>query len=185
MMNIKWKFNQISTIALCIALGVSVAACGSGSKDKETENAGIVTETEKEKISMKDLCDAMSAADDSLPDMITVKDTDEEAEDTFAYLSDFEYSKVQRYFMSYASEDGNTQELAVIEVKDKKDVQDAEDSLKKHQESRIKLFEQYEPEKVAEVKEGITFTKDNYAVLIISSSKDSVKKAFETAIAGQ
>ena len=130
-----------------------------------------------ETVSMYDLRTEMEKADDTLGNLDNASSSDDAAADRFSYISDMDYSKVDSYFVSY-SKDGNEQEIAVIAVKEKKDVKEALESLEKHKADREKLFKEYAPEYSAKVADGITFTSGNYAVLIICDKSDDVKKAF-------
>ena len=73
-------------------------------------------------------------------------------------------------------------EKLVIAVKDKADVDEAKESLTKHQQDRYNLLQSYEPKQVSRIQDGLVFTKGQYAVLIITSHNDDVRKAFEDTI---
>lgn len=132
-------------------------------------------------VSMYDLRQTMEAADTSLPEMLNASSTDENAADQFAYISDLDYDKVDSFFLSYAKE-GTADEIAVVAVKDANDVDEAKKSLEAHRQSRRKLLDQYEPEEVKRIDDGLVFAKNQYAVLIICDNASSVKAAFEKAI---
>ena len=72
--------------------------------------------------------------------------------------------------------------IVVIAVKDKADVDEAKESLTKHQQDRYNLLQSYEPKQVSRIQDGLVFTKGQYAVLIITSHNDDVRKAFEDTI---
>lgn len=132
-------------------------------------------------VSMYDLRQAMEAADTSLPEMLIASSADEDAQNLFSYLSDMDYSKVDSFFLSYAKE-GTADEIAVVAVKDIKDIDEAKKSLEAHRESRRKLLDQYEPEEVRRIDDGIIFTNAQYAVLIICDDTDAVRAAFEDVV---
>ena len=133
-------------------------------------------------VSMYDLRQTMEAADSSLPEMLNASSAEDNAEDSFSYISDMDYDKVDSFFLSYAKE-GTADEIAVVAVKDLNDVDEAKKSLEKHRENRRKLLEQYEPEEVKRIEYGLVFAKDQYVVLIICDDSSAVKSAFEKAIA--
>lgn len=151
---------------------VAMITCGCGS----SRNTEIV--------SMYDLRVAMEAADDSLPSMLNASSAEENAEENFKYISDLDYSKVDSYFVSY-SEEGLADEIAVIAVKDPQDVKEAKESLEDHRDDRYKLLEQYEPEEVKRIEDGIVFSTGSYAVLIICDDPGAVRAAFEDAVSGE
>lgn len=132
-------------------------------------------------VSMYDLRQTMEAADKSLPEMLNASSADENAADQFAYISDLDYGKVDSFFLSYAKE-GTADEIAVVAVKDVNDIDEAKQSLETHRQNRRKLLDQYEPEEVKRIDDGLVFAKDQYAVLIICDDASAVKAAFEKAI---
>lgn len=148
-------------LAVCMLAAVFAAACG-GSSDT---------------VSMYDLRTAMEAADDTLGEMLSADSSSEDAEDLFAYISDMDYGKVDKFFVSYSNE-GSADEIAVIALKNASDAQEAEKSLKKHVQERINVFSQYAPDQVRKAEKAITFKDGKYAVLIICDKQDEVKKAF-------
>jgi hypothetical protein len=165
------KGNRFVTAALIFVFGLSV--CGCGGKDASTGDT----------VSMYDLRTAMEAADTSLPEMTVLSKNDENAESLFTdNISDMDYDKIDDFFVSYAVEGKNADEIVVIAVKDKNDVNTAKQTLEDHRESRRKLFEQYEPEQVKRIEDGIIFTEKQYAVLIICDNRDGVRKTFEEAV---
>jgi hypothetical protein len=165
------KGNRIVAAALIFVFGLSV--CGCGGKDGQAGDT----------VSMYDLRTAMEAADTSLPEMTVLSKNDENAESLFTdNISDMDYDKIDDFFVSYATEGKNADEIVVIAVKDKNDVNTAKQTLEDHRESRRKLFEQYEPEQVKRIEDGIIFTEKQYAVLIICDNRDGVRKAFEETL---
>ncbi len=154
--------NRIKALMLLAFMFAVIFAAGCGSSDT---------------VSMYELRTAMEAADDTLGEMLSADSNSEDAEDLFAYISDMDYSKVDKFFVSYSNE-GNADEIAVIALKNASDAQEAENSLKEHVKDRINVFSQYAPEQVKKAENAITFTDSKYAVLIICDNQDKVKKAF-------
>ena len=113
--------------------------------------------------------------------MLNASSSDENAADSFSYISDMDYDKVDSFFLSYAKE-GTADEIAVVAVKDLNDIDEAKQSLEKHRESRRKLLDQYEPEEVKRIDDGFVFASGQYAVLIICDDASAVKAAFEKAM---
>ena len=142
---------------------------------------GCGSEPSADTVSMYDLRVAMEEADKSLPSMLNASNVEEDAKSNFKHISDLDYDKVESYFVSY-SEEGFADEIAVIAVKDAADVKEAKESLAAHREDRHKLLEQYEPEQVRRIDDGLVFTSGRYAVLIICDNAGAVKAAFEKFI---
>jgi hypothetical protein len=156
--------------ALLLLLALALYGCGGG------ESAG-------DTVSMYDLRQAMEEADANLPEMTVLSTNDEDAESLFqANIADMDYSKIDDFFVSYAVEGGEADEIVVIAVKDTNDLEEAKQALIEHQESRRKLFEQYEPMQTKRIEGGLVFTEKQYAVLIICDNQDGVRKAFEAEI---
>ncbi len=155
--------NKLRAVILAAVMLAAVFAAGCGGSSSA--------------VSMYDLRTAMEAADDTLGEMLSADSSEDDAEDLFAYISDMDYSKVDKFFVSYSNE-GTADEIAVIAVKNASDAQEAVNSLKEHVQDRINVFSQYAPEQVKKAENAITFKSGNYAVLIICDKQDEVKKAF-------
>lgn len=141
------------------------------------------SETEASAVSMYDLRVAMEGADASLPSMLNASSVEEDAESNFKNISEkLEYEKIDSYFISYSEDGEYADEIVVIAMKDRADVKDALDCLRQHRDNRYKLYEQYQPREVKRVEDGLIFSQEQYAVLIISDNSSAVKKAFEQAI---
>ena len=159
---------------LMLVLSLGLAACGKDDSGKELKT-----------VDMSLLCDAMLAADSTLPEMITVSDSNEDGASLFQYITEsFDYSKVEHYFLSYSAE-GKADEIVVIAVKDTADIDEAVEALNAHKKHRISMFEQYDPDNVTRVQNGIIFKNSQYAVLIITDNAEDVKAAFEKEITKQ
>ena len=128
-------------------------------------------------VSMYSLRENMLSAAPSLPEMKSVSDESENAEELFAYLSDLDYGKVEHFFLSYSAT-GLADEIAVITVKKTADAELAKTSLENHLKSRIQMYGQYSPDQVPRVENAELFIRDQYVVLIVCDEADAVKKAF-------
>ena len=155
--------------ALLAALTL-LGLCGCGGKAK--------TRT----VSMDGLRQSMLSAAPSLPEMKSVSDKDDNAENMFAYFSDLDYGKVEHFFLVYSAT-GLADEIAVIAVKDPADAAAARDSLASHLKDRTLLYQQYQPDQVPRVKDAELFVSGQYVVLIVCDEADAVKKAFSAATA--
>ena len=76
-------------ISVMLALAVLLQCGCGGTKVSDT-------------VSMYDLRQTMEAADKSLPEMLNASSSDENAADSFSYISDMDYDKVAS-FASFAS----------------------------------------------------------------------------------
>lgn len=157
-------------VLMCMAV-LGLTACG-----QKTEAEG--------KLDLPTLKDEMLAADKSLPEMKCVSSFEDGGEEYFAYLSDVRYDKIQDYFYAYAAA-GTAQEVAVIHVRDEKDIKEVEKSIKDHVKSRILTFENYAPDQVATMEKALVFHKDQYVILISSPEPSYLKAALEKALASE
>lgn len=167
-MNIRKRFLLLSAVAL---LALSLCACGNsagGEKSTATQDMAQLQQT-------------MLAADPGLTAMTSLTGAAPDSETLFAYVSALPYSKVDDFLLSYSTA-GKADEVAVIAVKDSKDVEEAARTLREHVTQRLNLFRQYGPDQAARVEQAQVFTKDNYAVLIIADQAQAVKTAFEQAV---
>lgn len=164
MKNIK-KFRIYFLLA---AVAVLLSACGNSES----------TETEKNNVTISDLQKNMLAADTTLPELVIVSDTDEQADLNFSYLSDLSYDMVDSYFYAYAK-DGTAEEIAAIKLKDKGDVASMMDSLHDHVKQREGTFQEYDPKQVEMVKNAVVTRQGNYITLIISQKNGLVQKVFQ------
>lgn len=157
------------TFLLAAAMLIFCVGCGAGKNTSHT-------------VSMYDLRTAMEAADPDLPEMLNASSTEKDAEDKFTNISDMDYKKVDSYFVSYSQDGHKADEIVVIAVKDKADIDEAKESLEKHKQDRYNLLQSYEPKQVSRIENGIVFTEGSYAVLVITDHNDDVRKAFEDTI---
>ncbi len=154
--------------ALCLLLAALTAAvlsgcAGGGEAGPDLDPAEMVR--------------AMAAADTTLPDMVTRSSEDEAAKDSFTYLSDLDYGKVDAY--CYACADaGTAEEMAVIRLKDRSDAAAMMDSLRRHLEARRGSFQQYDPDQVPLVDDAVITREGRYVALIVSRKNGLAQEAF-------
>ena len=119
----------------------------------------------------------MCAADSSLPEMLYASSSDSDAEILFCNISDEDYSKVEGFFVAYAS-DGKAYEIAVIFSKEEADAADMTASLIRHAAERAEMYSYYMPDQVPKAEAAKVFTDGRFSVLIMCDDQDSVEKAF-------
>ena len=130
-------------------------------------------------ISMYDLKNAMVQSTE-FGDMTYVSSSDSDAEKSFGYLSDMDYSKIDSFFMYYASDGAKSaDEIAVISVRDGKDTGEALNSLKDHLEYRKSLYRNYGADQLPKLNRAVTVSKGNCVALIICDDISAVREAFE------
>jgi predicted small secreted protein len=120
-----------------------------------------------------ELGEAMTQAAEDLPAMSTVTSQDEDGAELFRYLSDLDYDKVDGYYFSYAS-GGTAEEIAVIRLKSADDADEAKESLERHREDRLGIFEFYSPDQVPMAEDGEIISRGNMVVLAFCQNPTEV-----------
>lgn len=154
--------KRIICVICALAMCLSVCACGE----------------KTQKIDMYELQKSMVSADKSLPEMKISGSWDENAEKAFSYISDMEYNKIYGFFLAYAA-DGMAYELAVVQLKDKSDAGEMEDSLNEHVQTRVRMYKTYEPEQVQRAENAVVKTVGDCVLLIMSDSPENAETAFK------
>lgn len=154
--------KRIICVICVLAMCLSVCACGE----------------KTQKIDMYELQRSMVSADKSLPEMKISGSWDENAEKAFSYISDMEYNKIHGFFLAYAA-DGMAYELAVVQLKDKSDAGEMEDSLNEHVQTRVRMYKTYEPEQVQRAENAVVKTVGDCVLLIMSDSPENAETAFK------
>lgn len=154
--------KRIICVICALAMCLSVCACGE----------------KTQKIDMYELQRSMVSADKSLPEMKISGSWDENAEKAFSYISDMEYNKIHGFFLAYAA-DGMAYELAAVQLKDKSDAGEMEDSLNEHVQTRVRMYKTYEPEQVQRAENAVVKTVGDCVLLIMSDSPENAETAFK------
>ncbi len=122
---------------------------------------------------------AMAAADTTLPEMVTRSSGDEAARDSFTWLSDLDYGKVDAYCYTCADA-GTAEEMAVVRLKDKSDAAALMDSLRRHLEARRGSFQEYDPNQVPLVDDAVVAREGRYVALVVSRKNGLAQRAFQS-----
>ena len=157
--------SKIFLAMLCIALAAATLTSCSGGGNADA--------------SMYDLSNAILKSSDKFGDMSYASSEDNDKEKLFRNVSDMPYSKVDKFFISYASDGSkNADEIVVIQLKSKKDISDAKASLSKHLESRKSLYATYMPSQSPKLLKGKIITYNNIVCLIVADDVNSAEEAF-------
>ena len=154
--------KRIICVICALAMCLSICACGE----------------KTQKIDMYELQRSMVSADKSLPEMKISGSWDENAEKAFSYISDMEYNKIHGFVLAYAA-DGMAYELAVVQLKDKSDAGEMEDSLNEHVQTRVRMYKTYEPEQVQRAENAVVKTVGDCVLLIMCDSPENAETAFK------
>ncbi len=121
--------------------------------------------------------EAMLQAAEGLPEMSVLTSESEDGEELFHYLSDLDYDKVDGYYFAYAA-GGTAEEIAVIRLGSESDAEEAMESLRRHVQNRVGLFQYYEPEQAEVAGGGQILTQGNLVALVISPQDGAPINAF-------
>ena len=128
--------------------------------------------------SMFDLSKSMLEACE-FKEMSYASSEDADAKSLLKNVSDIDYSKVDKYFISYATSGSkNADEIVVIALKNQKDTKEALDSLNKHLEYRKSIYATYDTSQSSKLLAAKTFSYKNIACLIVADDASAVEKAF-------
>lgn len=161
-------FYKIMVVCLCMAMLVPAVGCGS-----KKEQEGI---QDGQAVDMKELREAMLAADTTLPEMKVSTSEDEKGELNFTVFSDFDYERVQSYFYAYAAK-GGPQEIAVVELKEAGDAAALMNTLQDHIEMREGALGEYAPDQLAMVEHAVIKQYGRYVAMIIAEKSGLVQQA--------
>ena len=165
--------RRTGVIALLFALTILMTACGGPTVNSAYVEMQTLSET---------MLAAFNDAGGSAVPMATVTDESDSPETLLATVTDMDYEDVDHFFISYSTE-GKADEIVVLCLTDPDKAKDAEASLLAHKENRAALFRTYGPDQADRIENnGIVFSQDQYAVLIICDGSESVKEAFEKAV---
>ena len=159
-------------VTLCL-VPVFLSACG-----KKHSQADV---------SMYDLYQAMCLnSGNTFSGMKYASSSDTCPEELFRNISEMDYGKVEDFFICYAADGtGNADEVAVIHVKDRKDVSEAKASLEKHLEYRKSLYRTYDPSQSEKLEHAVTAVNGSTAALIVAEHPKAVEKAFRSYFEGK
>ena len=125
-----------------------------------------------------EMAQAMMDVDTTLPEMAERSSRDADGEDSFTYLSDLDYGKVEAYFYACADA-GTAEEIAVVKLKNKSDAAALMESLLKHVEARKGTFAEYDPEQVPLTEAAVVTCEGRYVALIVSKKNGLAQNEFK------
>ena len=158
--------------AALLVLALVLTSCGAGSPDNKD-------------ISMYDLCTAMRNASGNLADMSYASSEDENAEQLLSKIADFDYDKVESFFILYATDGSKSaDEIVVVSAKDSAYTQEMTALLRDHLDYRTSLYKTYGPEQIPKLEKAEVFSDGNYAVLIAADDASQIRDAFDSFIKG-
>lgn len=156
----------------CVLALLLLAGCAEGSGNlsgSEIKLPSSLTKPVK-------LGETMINAAEGLPDMTIVSSESKNAAEGFQLLSEMDYSKVDEFYYAYAT-GGTAEELAVIRLKNAKDMDQAKSSLVCHRENKIYLFQNSDPSQVPLLEDSEIQYLDNVLVMAVCQNPEEVIQA--------
>lgn len=95
-------------------------------------------------------------------------------------LYNLDPGKLDEYSIRIPMMNVKTNEIAILKVKDAKDVPDVESAAKQRAENVKKQFEHYLPDQYENAKNYKLVTKGNYVLLVISDKADELVKVYNS-----
>ncbi|WP_313892740.1 DUF4358 domain-containing protein [Psychrobacillus sp.] len=154
--------KRMVLLILTLVLGMVIAAC-SGDKSANIEA----------KLSAKEMIDQMMEKVEQ-PSLMELQP------DEVKSLYNIEPEKLEDFSIRIPMMNVKTNEIAILKVKDAKDVADVELAVKERAESVQKQFEHYLPDQYENAKNYKLITKGNYVLLIISDKPDELVEVYES-----
>ena len=160
----KDKGKIVAVFCVLIAVLLLLSGCGQGKTLK---------------VGMFDLNEAMLASSDRFCEMKYASGSDSDPKKLLKSVSDIDPSKVDDFFISYASNGSrNADEIVVLQLKSKSDVSEAKASLKRHVEYRKSIYEVYDPTQSAKISSYSIVSFENIVCLIVADDVKTVENAF-------
>ncbi|WP_342600633.1 DUF4358 domain-containing protein [Psychrobacillus sp. FSL H8-0483] len=153
--------KKIMVLMLMLVLCVVVTACSND------ESAAV-----EAKLSAKEMTDQM-VKEVEQPSQIEL------APEEVKGLYNIDPEKLEDYSIRIPMMNVKTNEIAILKVKDAKDVPDVELGVKERAESVKKQFEHYLPDQYENAKNYKLVTKGNYVLLVISDKADELVKVYD------
>lgn len=151
-------------LALTIVLSVVLSACSSNSNNEATYETNMTA---------KEMVDDMLAKVEQ-PAFMEVE------ENMLADLYHLAPSLLEDYSIRMPMMNVKSNEIAVLKVKDAKDITTVEDAVKARAADVQKSFEQYLPDQYENAKNYKLVTKGNYILFVISDVADQLVTEFDS-----
>ena len=161
------KYMLLGTVVLLLLLSF----CSCTNKENGNNEAAKTAD-------MNVLIENMTKAAGTLPDMTTYTSSETDAESTFDYLCELDYSKINSFIITYSSE-ASAEELFLMELKDAKDIDAAKLALQKRIKTRRTAFNTYLPAEVSKIDKAQITSYGKYISLIICPTPQSATDAFQ------
>lgn len=195
--------KRMMALLMVAAMGVMLAACGSGDSNKNPENsskpevtdngndAGTNTDgdsnsgTDTGKDNEGDTPESDGAAADSTQGMVDAilakieqPSLVDMTEDMVKDMYHLDPALLEQFTVKMPMMNIKTNEIAILKVKDAKDIAAVEEGIKQRAADVQKQFETYLQDQYENAKNYKLVVKDNYVLFVISEAADSIVNEF-------
>ena len=151
--------KKFLAVVLTVAACLSMAACGKSDSGKQPAAADVV----------KAVADNLTFQDE----MMSVDQA------AISNLYNIDMEKVDEISMYTSSTRSTASEVTVIKMKDAADIQLAKDAAAERIEDQKIAYESYVPEEMVKIEGAVTYTHENYLILVMADDTSTVKETFE------
>ena len=168
------------TLLLCaVCFALLFCACGEETAPVTTKPSEKITETVQTAYSAAEILGRMIKAASPKEAMTTLTPEDEDYEDSFDFLFEYDISLTADSAVCYCTSGRLADEIDVFVLKDASDADQLTSALKKRALSRASAYKGYYDAESEKAKEALVLTEGRYVVFAISDNNGDVKKAFE------
>ena len=151
--------KKFLAVVLTVAACLSMASCGKSDSGKQPAAADVV----------KAVADNLTFQDE----MMSVDQA------AISNLYNIDMEKVDEISMYTSSTRSTASEVTVIKMKDAADIQLAKDAAAERIEDQKIAYESYVPEEMVKIEGAVTYTHENYLILVMADDTSTVKETFE------
>ncbi len=174
-------YRNVTCLLLACALlmsgcanGNSVESIGSSTPIASTKNE---TDTKKSSLNLTEFSNYLLTEVGNFPSMRTLTLKDKDAIEVLSETLYLNTDVIEDVYYQF-SEFGTAEELLLIRVKERPDVDSIKESLQKHMDDRINLFDTYDPEQAVIARNGLVLSKETYVGFIICQQSEIARAKF-------
>lgn len=167
--------TRFGLIMLVLAIGLMLTACSTNNANNTNSNNGSTNQEEayQPTETTKEMVDKVLAEIEQ-PAQIDLESA--ALNDTYH----LDPALLDQFTIKFPMMNVKTNEIALLKVKDAKDIPTVEAAVKQRAADVQKQFESYLPDQYENAKNYKLVTKGNFVLFIISDQADELEKAFET-----
>lgn len=174
-------------LLMAVVMMLSISGCGKDEKSNKKETTYTNSE-ENKAVCVNEILMSMRETQVGFPEYATASSHDDKGNEidswqdifSLSLYEDFDVKKVKSYAIAYSVAQ-TSDEITVVELKDKADADELKELMKERVSDRITLFETYGPEEVSKLENAKVISKGNVCALIICDEPGRASDAFKEA----